>query len=65
MSELVRNQVGYGGDWDIVTTYVYGWDGWDLCYSLDLPNYVMIPKMEVLEATRKKIRNMYQYGVVE
>jgi LCP family protein required for cell wall assembly len=65
MSELVRNQIGYGGNWDIVTTYVYGWDGWDLCYSLDSPNYVMIPKMDVLEATRKKIRNMYQYGVVE
>lgn len=65
MSELVRNQIGYGGDWDIVSTYVYGLDGWDPCYSLDAPNYVMIPKMDILEATRQKIRNMYLYGTVQ
>ncbi|MBO7403010.1 MAG: LCP family protein, partial [Lachnospiraceae bacterium] len=59
LSELVRNQIGYGGGWDIVSYSVNGSDGWDLCYALGGSNYVMIPDMKTLEAGRQKIRNMY------
>ncbi len=65
MAELVRTQIGYGGGWDIVSYSVNGSDGWDLCYALGGANYVMIPKMDTLEAGRQKIRNMYWKGTVD
>ena len=58
ISRLVRAQVANGGDWNIVTYSVNGFDDSQIPYSMNLYAYVMVPDETTVSTAKELIQSV-------